>query len=347
MKTIVSIVGARPQFVKAATILRVLAKTSGVRSVLVHTGQHADPNMSDIFFDDLDLAPADINLGVSGGGHADMTGRMLCALEPHFLSLQPDAVIVYGDTNSTLAGALTAAKLGMPVAHVEAGLRSGNRQMPEEINRVLVDRLSRWLFCPTPAAVEHLTAEGITAGVQQVGDVMFEALLQASGPALERSRVIERLGLTGIAYAVATVHRAGTTDDAGELARVVAYLRRRAADGPLVMPLHPRTANAITAHGLETDPIRIVDPLGYLDMIRLLQGASEILTDSGGVQKEAYFLRKPCVTLRTETEWTETIDAGWNRLWTEPTYRPRREIDAFGRGDAAARICQTLLADLA
>jgi UDP-GlcNAc3NAcA epimerase len=346
LKTIMIIVGARPQFVKAAPLLRALEGAAGVHTVLVHTGQHADADMSDIFFSELAIAAPVVNLGVAGGGHADMTGRMLIALEPVLIAAKPDAVVVFGDTNSTLAGTLTAAKLGIPVAHVEAGLRSGDRRMPEEINRIVVDHLSRWLFCPTRAAVGNLQDEGLVTGVALTGDVMCDALQQAMPRSRQRSRSLGTLGLAAGTYAVATIHRAGTTDDPAQLKAAFAYLADRARLRPVVMPLHPRTARVVAEQGIPTDALRIIGPLGYLDMIALMDGAVEILTDSGGLQKEAYFLRKPCVTLRAETEWVETIAAGWNRLWTTPDYLPRREIDDYGHGHASEIICNLLLADL-
>jgi UDP-GlcNAc3NAcA epimerase len=346
LKTIMIIVGARPQFIKAAAVVRALGRIDSVRTLLVHTGQHADANMSDVFFAELGIPAPHVNLGIAGGGHGDMTGRLLILLEPLLTKTRPDAVLVFGDTNSTLAGALAAAKLGIPVAHVEAGLRSGNRRMPEEINRIVVDHLSRWLFCPTLAAVDHLRTEGVTAGVSHTGDVMYDAMLQALARARATSRIVETLGIVRDRYAVATIHRAETTDDPAELARVFAFLGARAAEQPLIMPLHPRTAKVLAATGIATGGIQLTGPLGYLDMVCLMDGATEVLTDSGGLQKEAYFLRKPCVTLRRETEWVETIAAGWNRLWTTPAYLPRRDIEEYGRGHASEIICKTLLADL-
>ena len=346
MRTILTIVGARPQFIKAAALSRAIAVGGALREVIVHTGQHGDANMSDVFFAELGVPAPAINLGIAGGTHGEMTGRMLAALEHWMSDHRPDVVLVYGDTNSTLAGALAAAKLGIPVAHVEAGLRSGNRRSPEEINRVLVDHLARWLFCPTKASVANLRAEGITRGVAHTGDVMFDVLLAAVSRARKSSDVIERLGLSRDSYAVATVHRAETTDDRVQLANVFAYLVKRAATCPLIMPLHPRTAKALAGAGIATDGIRMIEPLGYLDMVRLVDGAREVLTDSGGLQKEAYFLRKPCVTLRAETEWVETIEAGWNRLWSVPEYKSRNDIADYGDGRAADAICNILIADL-
>jgi UDP-GlcNAc3NAcA epimerase len=342
MRTIMTVVGARPQFIKVAAVSRHLRKCSGVREILVHTGQHFDANMSEIFFADLNIPPADINLGISGESHGDMTGRMLMALEAQLIALSPDWVLVYGDTNSTLAGALAAAKLGIPVAHVEAGLRSFNRRMPEEINRVLTDRLSRLLFCPTATAVRNLQTEGIRRGVHHTGDVMYD-VLQSHLHRARSGAVLERLALSAGRYTVATVHRAENTDDDARLRTVFAFLEEQGKRLPVVMPLHPRTRRALVRAGLAPVQIRVTDPLGYLDMLQLVAGAAEIYTDSGGLQKEACFLRKPCVTLRDETEWPETIAAGWNRLWTVPGYAPRRDIAGFGDGNASSMICALLL----
>jgi UDP-GlcNAc3NAcA epimerase len=348
MKTVMTIAGARPQFIKAAGILRAFEHHDAVRMILTHTGQHYDTNMSAIFFDELGIRAPDHDLGISGGGHGDMTGRMMAALEPVMIAESPSAVIVFGDTNSTLAAALTAAKLGIPVAHVEAGVRSFNRRMPEEINRVLTDHVSQWLFCPTHAAVRNLAAEGITRGALHTGDVMYDVLLDTLDKCRRQSRIIESLALVPDHFAVATVHRPETTNDPAELARVFAYLAKRAKARPLIMPLHPRTRHVLEANRIDTGAMRMIEPLGYVDMIRLVDGAAEVLTDSGGLQKDAYFLRKPCVTLRTETEWNETIDAGWNRLWSVDTYLPRRDFDEgeFGHGQASATICKALLADI-
>jgi UDP-GlcNAc3NAcA epimerase len=254
--------------------------------------------------------------------------------------VEPDLVIVYGDTNSTLAGALAAAKAGVPVAHVEAGLRVFDRSMPEETNRVVVDHLSRLLFAPTRAAVGHLAREGLVEGVHHVGDVMHDAVM-AMAALPDRSEteggdgIVRRLGLTPDAYAVATLHRAATTDSAASLAVAVDYLRQQAARMPVVLPLHPRTRAAAARFGVDLAGLSVIEPLGPIDMQRLLSGCALVLTDSGGLQKEAYFHRKPCVTLRDDTEWSETVDAGWNRLWTVNDYRPRREIDDYGAGAAA------------
>lgn len=338
---IVTVVGARPQFIKAAPVSRALA-VEGIREHLVHTGQHHDAVMSDVFFTELGLRPPDDHLGIHGGGHGDMTGRMLQALEPVLQRVAPDWVLVYGDTNSTLAGALAAAKLGIAVAHVEAGLRSYNRAMPEEINRVLTDHLSTRLFCPTSVAVENLHKEGLTAGVVHVGDVQFDAVLALAARARGESSILDRLGLAAGGFALATLHRAENTDDPGRLSTLFAYLEECAEARPVVLPLHPRTRAALGKAGVIIRRLRVVDPVGPLDMMRLLDACALVLTDSGGLQKEAYFFGKPCVTLRSETEWVETIDCGWNRLWTVPDYRERRPIPDYGDGHAAERIAQSL-----
>lgn len=342
---ILTIVGARPQFVKAAAASRAIAAHGGLEETLVHTGQHFDPEMSQVFFDELEMPAPRFNLGIHGGGHGAMTGRMLAAIEEVILAEYPDLVLVPGDTNSTLAGALAAAKLGVPVAHLEAGLRSFNRGMPEELNRVLTDHLSALLLCPTETAVANLVREGITEGVHEIGDVMYDAALFAAARS-RRSAVLERLGLAQQQYAVATVHRAENTGERERLGEIIAYLRQEAQARTVVFPVHPRTRAQIEEWRLDLCGILACEPLGYLDMHRLLASASAVFTDSGGVQKEAYFHRVPCVTLRNETEWVETVAAGWNRLWKGPDYRPRREIAAYGDGRAAeaavARILEYL-----
>jgi len=334
---ITTVVGARPQFVKAAVVSAAL-RDAGIEERLVHTGQHHDEQMSAIFFNELLLPPPALHLGVHGGSHGEMTGRMLELLERDLLEVRPDMVLVYGDTNSTLAGALAAAKLGVPVAHVEAGLRSFNRRMPEEINRVVTDHLSSLLLCPTSTSVTNLRREGIDRGVVHVGDVMFDASLAAAGIAAGRSTVIADLGLPERAYVVATVHRAENTDDPQRLRRVFAHLAAEARTRRVILPLHPRTREAIARHDVDTGDVELVEPLGYLDMTALVAAAGEVHTDSGGLQKEAYFHRVPCVTLRDETEWVETVECGWNRLWTTRDYAARRPIEEFGDGDAATTI---------
>ncbi len=343
MRPLLHIVGARPQFVKAAPLMRALARRD-VEQTLIHTGQHFDDGLSDIFFRELGIAAPDHNLDVHGGGHGDMTGRMLQALEPLLIAIAPACVVLYGDTNSTLAGALCASKLGIPVAHVEAGLRSFDRRMPEEINRCVTDHLSDLLLCPTPLAVANLAAEGIVRGVHRVGDVMYDVALEAARKAETQSSILRTLALKPKSYAVATLHRAENTDDAAALGTAIGWLAERAGSIPVVMPLHPRTRLALGRASMPTGSIRLIDPLGYLDMTQLVRNAAAVFTDSGGLQKEAYFHRVPCVTLRSSSEWTETIDAGWNRLWTDPAYRePRRDIEDYGAGDAADRIAGILV----
>lgn len=306
---IVTVIGARPQFIKAAPMSKALRARH--QEILVHTGQHYDPGMSDIFFEELGIPQPDVHLGAGGGGHAEQTAKMLTGIEEILLAEKPDWLLIYGDTNSTVAGALAAAKIHVPVAHVEAGLRSFNRRMPEEINRIVADHLSALLFCPSDVAQRHLASEGVTSGVHVVGDVMADALINAA--AQTRSDILARHGLRPDGYYLATVHRADNTDDRGALTAIIAALG--AADKPVLLPLHPRTRKAMEGFGL-TPPANIIlcEPLGYFDLVAALRDAAAMLTDSGGIQKEAYWLSVPCVTLRDETEWTETVDAGWNQL---------------------------------
>jgi UDP-GlcNAc3NAcA epimerase len=339
---ILTVVGARPQFIKAAAVSRAIRDTDGLEEVMIHTGQHFDENMSDVFFEELDIPPPAHLLDIHGGGHGEMTGRMLIAIEPVLLAERPDWVVVYGDTNSTLAGALAAAKLHIPIAHVEAGLRSFNRLMPEELNRVLTDHVSTLHLCPTRTAVESLGREGIRDGVHHVGDVMYDATLFAAGQAERSSIILEKLRVGHKGFAVATVHRPENTDSPERLQTVISYLRKQAEKYPIVFPLHPRTRQYAERVGLDLKGLMVIDPVGYVDMARLLQGACAVFTDSGGLQKEAYFHRVPCVTMRGETEWVETVTHGWNRLWNGPDFAARREIDEYGDGRAAVRIAQLL-----
>jgi UDP-GlcNAc3NAcA epimerase len=341
--TILTVIGARPQFIKAAPVSRLIRDSSDFREVLVHTGQHFDTMMSDVFFRELDIRPPDEHFDIHGGSHGAMTGRMLVAVEAAVLKHRPDWVLVYGDTNSTLAGALAAAKLHVPVVHVEAGLRSFNRKMPEEINRVLTDHVSTLLLSPTRAGIANLAAEGIEQGVHHVGDVMYDAMLHAIARLRTDSRILKELGLTAGNFVLATVHRAENTNDANRLSSIMELLKREAAGRDLVLPIHPRTRQALAYNGIDTGAIRVIDPVGYIGMAELLQGCALVMTDSGGLQKEAYFARRPCITLRDETEWVETIDAGWNRLWTTPCWRsPRREITEYGDGHAAAHVLDVI-----
>ena len=314
--SIVHVVGARPQFVKVAVVLRALRDRDGVESRLIHTGQHYDDNMSKVFFDELGVAEANENLRIAELGHGAMTGRMLEALEQSLNQSPADWVVVYGDTNSTLAGALAAAKLRIPVAHVEAGLRSFNRVMPEEINRVVADQLSDLLLVPTEAGVANLEREGCSPDkIHLVGDVMYDSALyfadRASAPTLDR------LALRDERFALVTIHRAENTDDVARLRSVIEGLAAFSAECPVVFPVHPRTATAIQSLEIavpQVPSLHLVDPVGYLEMIALERAAAIVVTDSGGVQKEAFFAETPCVTLRNETEWVELIDIGVNRV---------------------------------
>ncbi len=315
---VVTIVGARPQFIKASAISRVVRSqyAGHVEEVLVHTGQHFDENMSQVFFDDLDVPRPRYNLEISGGTHGVMTGRMLEGVEPILMREQPDWVLVYGDTNSTLAGALAAAKLHLPVAHVEAGLRSFNMRMPEEINRCLSDRISTLLFCPTETAVLNLRNEGVRNGVHNVGDVMYDVALHYKDVARRRSTILETLRLPERSFALATCHRAENTDNPQRLGEILDALCEIAGEFPVVLPLHPRTRKMIDDLHF-SDRLRsitVIAPLPFLDMVRLEQSARVVLTDSGGVQKEAFFYGVPCVTMRDETEWTETVSLGLNKV---------------------------------
>ena len=341
-----SIVGARPQFIKAAPVSRAIRRRH--HEILVHTGQHYDDNMSDVFFRELDIPEPDINLGVGSGPHGAQTGAMMAGLEKVALEVRPDSVLIYGDTNSTLAGALVAAKLHIPLAHVEAGLRSYDRRMPEEVNRVVADHLSDLLFCPTEAAAHNLAREGVERGVHVIGDVMYDAFLFNREAAAKRSSVLEKLAVARATYVLATIHRAENTDDTDRLRSILRGFETAGAQ--VILPLHPRTRSRLSE---QIPPnIRLVDPVGYLDMLALEDGATVIATDSGGVQKEAYFMGKPCVTLRDTTEWSELVATGWNVLVGADSARIAEAINTFrpdgvqppffGDGHAADRIGELL-----
>lgn len=363
MRKIVTVIGARPQFIKASAVSRALQSSGRLSEVLIHTGQHFDSNMSEVFFSELAMPAPKYNLGVHGGQHGAMTGQMLEGIERILVDEKPDAVLVYGDTNSTLAGALAAVKLHIPVAHVEAGLRSFNMRMPEEINRILTDRISTWLFTPTDAAVQHLHSEGVAVDkIIPVGDVMYDVALHFGARVSEEGRALARLSLSAGGYVLATVHRAENTDNAARLAVIVAALIATAQKLPVVWPLHPRTRGVLQRKGLldmlTASGVRLIEPVGYLEMMQLEKYAALVVTDSGGVQKEAYFFQVPCVTMRDETEWGELVQAGWNRL--APPDDPEtvavairealgtsgRAVSPYGSGDAADKIVRRLADDL-
>jgi UDP-GlcNAc3NAcA epimerase len=357
MPKVLSVVGARPQFIKAAPVSRAL-RSAGFTEFLVHTGQHYDRQMSEVFFDELGIPAPDLNLNVGSGNHGAQTGAMLAGLERTILEQKPDWVLVYGDTNSTLAGALAAAKLHVPVAHVEAGLRSFNRLMPEEINRVVADALAAVLFVPTEAGRQNLLREGVAEDrICWTGDVMFDALRMFREHATRSSSALARLGLKDTPFVLATLHRAENTDDPARLKAIIEGLRAVAATLRVILPLHPRTrARLAQLPSLETKPLEIIEPVGFEDMICLEMAAQVIATDSGGVQKEAFFHGVPCVTLRRETEWMELIELGWNRL--VPSLRADTIAQAilaargvkgrpampYGDGHAAERVTDALRA---
>jgi UDP-N-acetylglucosamine 2-epimerase len=309
---IVSIVGARPQFIKSAPVSIALANAGHVE-YKIHTGQHYDYELSQVFFEDLELQDPSINLGIGSGTHAQQTGKILVAIEPVLIEQVPDVVVVYGDTNSTLAGALAAAKLRIKLAHIEAGLRSFNRQMPEEHNRVLTDHCSDLLFCPTKNSVENLSHEGIKQGVHLVGDTMLDAVLKFSEAASKKSKILERLNLVSKNYLLATIHRANNVDNPEILSTIITAFRD--SDELIIFPIHPRTIKTLRSVRIQIpNNVKMIDPIGYLDMLMLEKNSRIILTDSGGIQKEAYFFKVPCITLRNETEWVETVISGWNKV---------------------------------
>jgi UDP-GlcNAc3NAcA epimerase len=354
---VVTIIGARPQFIKAATVSREFMRSEGVREIVVHTGQHFDRNMSDVFFEEMHIPRPAYFLDINSLDHGAMTGRMLERIEEVLIAERPEAVLVYGDTNSTLAGALAARKLHVRVVHVEAGLRSYNMSMPEEVNRILTDRISDALCCPTENAVGNLQREGFdqfNCRVVKTGDVMHDAVLYYSKMSASSSTIVQRLGLTDSAFALCTIHRAENTDDSTRLASIVAALNAVSREMRVVLPLHPRTRKLLEkcTENLEFAPI---DPVGYFDMLELLRHTQIVLTDSGGLQKEAFFLEKPCITLRDETEWIELTACGANLLagaGADAIVRGfqemrRRDIDfrkdLYGDGHAAQRVVEAIL----
>ncbi|MDQ7095573.1 UDP-N-acetylglucosamine 2-epimerase (non-hydrolyzing) [Desulfosporosinus sp. PR] len=324
---VITVLGARPQFIKAAPLSEALRQDHEEK--IIHTGQHYDYQMSDVFFEELGIPKPDYFLGVGSKHHGAQTGEMLTGVEEVLLQEKPDWVLVFGDTNSTLAGALAAAKLHIPIAHVEAGLRSYNRQMPEEVNRVLTDHLAALLFCPTDQAVQNLAREGLRQGVVRTGDVMADALYYHARRAAER-RLDDLAPYQEKSYLLATVHRAENTDDPSRLAGIIKAFAR--IDSRIVLPLHPRTKKLLGDHKISIpENVQVIDPVGYLEMILLEKGAELILTDSGGVQKEAYLWRVPCVTMRDETEWVETVQTGWNTLAGAETERIVKAVEQYRR----------------
>jgi len=360
MKKVLTVLGARPQFIKASAVSSEIEKDSRLTEVVVHTGQHFDSNMSDIFFQELGMAAPQYQLDIHGGSHGEMTGRMMIEVEKVVINEQPDLVLVYGDTNSTLAGSLAACKLHIPVAHVEAGLRSFNMRMPEEINRILTDRVSHWLFTPTDSATRNLLTEGVAADrITQVGDVMYDVALHHGKRVSETGRLLSKLSLQPKSYILATIHRAENTDDLARLQNIVSALGLVSQEVmPIVWPVHPRTRNTLSSSGLLgklNRSVMLIDPVGYLDMVQLEKFASLIMTDSGGVQKEAFFHKVPCITLRDETEWVELVNSGWNHLippadissMLEITKKALEtapsEVSPYGVGTAARAIISELL----
>jgi UDP-N-acetylglucosamine 2-epimerase len=346
---IISVVGARPEFIQATPVSRALRPRH--QEILVHTGQHYDYLMSQAFFDELNIPPPDYNLEVGSGLQGYQTARILEEMEKVLLHEKPDLVIVRGDTNSTLAGALAASKLHIPLAHIEAGERSYNRQMPEEINRIVTDRIADLLFCASREAVAHLLDEGIEQNVYWVGDVMFDVILQMLPIAREKSTILQRLGLEPQGYSLITIHRPANADDESRMGQIISALNQ--VQEPIVFPVHPRTRKSLAEMDVHFAPhIRVIEPVPYFDMIVLEENARLIATDSGGVQREAYFLRKPCLTVRNETEWTATVESGWNLLVGADPRKicaawfsfqpPEAQPPIFGDGRAAQRIVQVL-----
>ncbi|MBN2745586.1 MAG: UDP-N-acetylglucosamine 2-epimerase (non-hydrolyzing) [Bacteroidales bacterium] len=349
---IITIVGARPQFIKAAAVSREISKHTDIQEIIVHTGQHFDANMSDVFFDEMDIPKPNYNLNINGLSHGAMTGQMMEKIEEVLLKEQPDWVLVYGDTNSTIAGALAARKLHIKVAHVEAGLRSFNMKMPEEINRILTDRISNILFCPTDAAIQNLMLEGyenIDTKIIKSGDVMQDAALFY----VDRART-PQFDLPS-QFVLATIHRAENTDDPQRLRNIFEAFAEIGNDTPVVLPLHPRTKKLLAANRLEINQnrIRIIDPIGYLEMVYLLKNCNLVMTDSGGLQKEAFFFSKPCITLRDETEWVELVENGFNQTvgadkvaiiqaFRNQNYEIDFSKDLYGAGQASANIISEL-----
>ncbi len=350
MIKIITIIGARPQFIKAAALSREIAKREGVKEVVIHTGQHFDANMSDIFFEQMEIPKPHYNLAINGLGHGAMTGQMLEKIEEVLIKEKPDWVLIYGDTNSTIAGALAAKKLHIKVAHVEAGLRSFNMDMPEEVNRILTDRISDILFCPTDTAIENLKKEGydnIDIKIVKSGDIMQDAAIFYSKKEQKPNIEVPK------EFILATIHRAENTDDSTRLGAILEALNIIAEETPIILPLHPRTAKIIKNSNYETQNLKIIKPVGYLEMVYMLNRCKLVMTDSGGLQKEAFFFAKPCITMRDETEWVELIENNFNVLvgadkskiidtFENHSFNQNFNVDLYGNGIAAKSIIKNL-----
>jgi len=347
---ILSVIGARPQFIKLSPFDRAIRK-EGLEHFILHTGQHYDYGMSKVFFEELQIPEPDLNLNIGSGEHGWQTGKMLTGIEKALVKEEPNIVIVYGDTNSTLAGALAAAKLHIPIAHIEAGLRSFNKTMPEEHNRILTDHCAELLFCPTEKAVENLEREGIKNGVFNVGDIMYDALLYSLDIAKQKSTILQYFNISPKKYLLTTIHRAYTADERDKLAEILAAFEE--SEMEIIFPLHPRTKKRLQEFDLSLpENVRLLAPLGYMDMLILEKNAFKILTDSGGMQKEAYLLKIPCITLRPETEWIETVESGWNTLVGSNKTLILEAInkegfikehpDFYGNGQSALKVIQII-----
>jgi UDP-GlcNAc3NAcA epimerase len=353
LKRIITIIGARPQFIKAAAVSRVIRKTGGIQETIIHTGQHFDNNMSAVFFQEMDIPKPDYHLEINSLSHGAMTGRMIEKIEGVLLNEKPELVMVYGDTNSTLAGALAAKKLNIRVAHVEAGLRSFNMKMPEEINRILTDRISDILFCPTENAVKNLYQEGFkgfNCQICQVGDVMYDAALYYGAMSSHRSDIIARFNLNSYNYVLCTIHRQENTDNPENLKSIITALNDINCETPVILPLHPRTRKILELNNVNLD-FNPIEPVGYFDIIELLKHCNLVITDSGGMQKEAYFFNKYCITIRNETEWIELVENGYNFLSGSDQLKiitlfkkistdtiPAQKRVLYGTGDASNKI---------
>lgn len=355
---VLTVVGARPQFVKAAAVSRAFLANNTIQEIIVHTGQHYDPNMSDIFFTEMEIPQPHYNLNISGSSHGAMTGRMIEGLEEIMLKEKPDLILVYGDTNSTLAGSIAASKIHIPVAHVESGLRSYNMRMPEEVNRIVTDRLSSFLFCPTRQSITNLQQEAFDQFNTKIifsGDVMFDAALYYEAKSDEHTAILDSLQLTSGSFVLATIHRAENTDVPGRLQEIFAAFQELATGIDVVLPLHPRTRKLLEVHQIQISGVKIIDPVGYMDMLQLVKNCKIVVTDSGGLQKEAYFFKKGCITTRDETEWVELVENGYNILTGADKKRIldayavmqsrsiSHEHNLYGQGDASGVIRDELL----